>query len=228
MPKEGPKDFMETRKFVIKTSDFIEFKRKNLARRQITQALRKNLIAKSCKCELCDEIGRTSAHHKDYGRPLEVLWLCDSCHGKVHRSKHPLNPKNNKQTPTNISWEKGESVQVTFSIPAKHFIAIKKLSQKSGIPISKLIRREVIKDFPVQDRQLEFNFEEKNDDAQYEKIGSIHTLEKDNQSMQQQKFPELQEIWSEGNKDLSPVVHFRRLSEGYGNDARKLQYASPN
>lgn len=219
---------METKKFVIKSSDFIEFKRKNLARRQITQALRKNLIAKSCKCELCDEIGRTSAHHKDYGKPLEVLWLCDSCHGKVHRSKHPLNPKNNRQTPTNISWEKGESVQVTFSIPAKHFIAIKKLSQKSGIPISKLIRREVIKDFPVQDRQLEFNFEEKNDDAQSEEKRPLLHLVENNKILQRQELLELQEIWRQGNQSLPGMVDFHRLPKGYGNASSKLQRASIN
>jgi hypothetical protein len=216
---------METKKFVIKSSDFVEFKRKNLARRQITQAIRKNLITKSCKCELCDEVGRTSAHHKDYGKPLEVLWLCDGCHGKVHRSKHPLNPKNNRQTPTNVSWEKGESVQVTFSIPAQHFIAIKKLSQKSGIPISKLIRREVIKDFPVQDRQLEFNFEEKHDHPQHEQKRPLLYLAENNKIVHRQELPELQEIWGQGNQSLPGMVDFHRVSERHGNTSSQLQRA---
>jgi hypothetical protein len=43
-------------------------------------------------CERCgnspvDALGRSAvhAHHADYGRPLEVRWLCSTCHGLEHR-----------------------------------------------------------------------------------------------------------------------------------------------
>ena len=35
-------------------------------------------------CEICDG-AYTEAHHHDYFKPLEVIWLCDSCHGMIHR-----------------------------------------------------------------------------------------------------------------------------------------------
>ncbi len=30
------------------------------------------------------------AHHYDYSQPLEIVWLCVSCHVKVHRALHQI------------------------------------------------------------------------------------------------------------------------------------------
>ena len=34
----------------------------------------------------CDKCGlpATEAHHEDYTKPLEIIWLCSSCHGLLH------------------------------------------------------------------------------------------------------------------------------------------------
>ena len=44
---------------------------------------RKNIIKPYC-CFLCNKECRVQAHHSDYSKPLEVIWLCASCHKKLH------------------------------------------------------------------------------------------------------------------------------------------------
>ena len=34
-------------------------------------------------CKFCKN-PKVHAHHEDYTKPLEVVWLCNSCHRKVH------------------------------------------------------------------------------------------------------------------------------------------------
>jgi len=48
----------------------------------INHHIRKGEIER-LSCEVC---GRqdTHAHHEDYSKPLEVIWLCPSCHKKWH------------------------------------------------------------------------------------------------------------------------------------------------
>jgi hypothetical protein len=41
-------------------------------------------------CQSCGFKGRTDGHHKDYSKPLDVIWLCDPCHRQVHaQMRHP-------------------------------------------------------------------------------------------------------------------------------------------
>lgn len=51
------------------------------ASRLSKSALIKGLIKRS-PCEVCGFRG--DAHHDDYAKPLEVRWLCRSCHQKHH------------------------------------------------------------------------------------------------------------------------------------------------
>lgn len=52
--------------------------------RQIThRAIYTNKILKQ-SCAICGEI-KVEAHHKDYSKPLEIVWLCRKCHHQWHR-----------------------------------------------------------------------------------------------------------------------------------------------
>ena len=35
-------------------------------------------------CEVCASTSAVHAHHKDYAKPLDVVWLCARCHHRLH------------------------------------------------------------------------------------------------------------------------------------------------
>ena len=51
-------------------------------------ALKKGILVKQ-PCFICGE--KSEAHHPDYSRPLDVVWLCSSHHRQAH---HPLGESN--------------------------------------------------------------------------------------------------------------------------------------
>jgi hypothetical protein len=56
---------------------------KYVARNAVTVAIRsRRLVPRAC--EDCGEPHGVQAHHDDYGRPLEVHWLCVRCHNRTH------------------------------------------------------------------------------------------------------------------------------------------------
>lgn len=59
-----------------------EYKQKHAARDKVNKALVKGKIKKK-KCEWCGN-KYSEAHHSDYSKPLDVIWLCKRCHGQAH------------------------------------------------------------------------------------------------------------------------------------------------
>jgi len=59
----------------------------------LESAIEKGIIKRKTTCEVCGKEsvfkdGRTGiqAHHCDYNRPLDVLWLCQRCHHEWHKN----------------------------------------------------------------------------------------------------------------------------------------------
>lgn len=60
------------------------------AKWKVKQAIEKGLIKKANRCEICGSKGKIEAHHSDYRKPIDVNWLCKSCHKKLHIEKRKL------------------------------------------------------------------------------------------------------------------------------------------
>jgi uncharacterized paraquat-inducible protein A len=56
---------------------------KQKARMDVRVAIRNGSITKD-PCVICKE-KKVQAHHQDYSKPLEIVWLCAKCHTKAHK-----------------------------------------------------------------------------------------------------------------------------------------------
>ena len=72
------------------------------ARREMYLAIKSGRLVRKAYCEVCEtkegaivpksakgnrhptKIVRINAHHFDYARPIDVVFLCDTCHVRVH------------------------------------------------------------------------------------------------------------------------------------------------
>ena len=64
------------------------YKQKNIQKTKASSILSNEIafgrIAKPRRCSLCSKIKPLDGHHHDYDKPLDVTWLCRSCHKAIH------------------------------------------------------------------------------------------------------------------------------------------------
>lgn len=65
------------------------------AQTAVGNALRDGKIVRE-PCGVCASTENVHAHHKDYSKPLEVVWLCARCHHRLHALFPELEGKNKK------------------------------------------------------------------------------------------------------------------------------------
>ena len=57
------------------------------AKEALRYAVKTGKIKRGVECSRCgDSNKRIIGHHEDYSRKLDVIWLCDLCHQKLHRA----------------------------------------------------------------------------------------------------------------------------------------------
>jgi hypothetical protein len=60
-----------------------EDKRRQRAHKAVLQAIQKGFLFR-LPCERCGAV-KSLAHHEDYDKPLDVMWLCQPCHKQRHK-----------------------------------------------------------------------------------------------------------------------------------------------
>ena len=50
----------------------------------VERAIRKGVIVKPNNCCICGEETKLYAHHPNYNEPFNVIFVCQSCHKKIH------------------------------------------------------------------------------------------------------------------------------------------------
>lgn len=56
----------------------------------VGNSLKNGSLVRPDQCERCGGKCTPEAHHEDYSKPLDVDWLCTSCHGERHRELNEM------------------------------------------------------------------------------------------------------------------------------------------
>ena len=51
---------------------------------KLRRAVKRGVLVRPDMCGACSFVGKIEAHHKDYTKPLDVIWLCRACHVALH------------------------------------------------------------------------------------------------------------------------------------------------
>jgi hypothetical protein len=53
------------------------------AHNAVNNAIRDRRLEKG-PCAICGTLNNVQGHHRNYSKPLDVIWLCAQCHHRVH------------------------------------------------------------------------------------------------------------------------------------------------
>lgn len=74
------------------------------ARDVVYRAIKRGLLVRPAHCSRCDN-PKVQAHHNDYSKPLDVVWVCRRHHGILHVGIKPIQSKRPRR------WRAGYRVQ---------------------------------------------------------------------------------------------------------------------
>ena len=76
-----------------------EYPEKVQARDKVKYAVSTGELIRSSQCELCKKVCHTHGHHQDYSKPLDIIWLCPTCHISHHRNHKNCAERLSEKTP---------------------------------------------------------------------------------------------------------------------------------
>lgn len=56
------------------------------AHKAVYDAVKRGRLKRPETCSICNSECKPEAHHEDYARPLDVIWLCGDCHRGTHET----------------------------------------------------------------------------------------------------------------------------------------------
>jgi ribosomal protein S27AE len=101
----------------------------------VAEAIRKGVLIRK-SCERCGA-AKTDAHHEDYSKPLDVIWLCRKCHQQRHRELRQGSTEFVAFPYPRYSIEKVASVRIE---PATKR-ALERIAETEGRSLSSLINK---------------------------------------------------------------------------------------
>ena len=87
--KSNQESIEKHRNFYRKRKNMWRFKNRNRQEKQevtnvVSNAVQSGKLIKPKTCLCCDCERPLQAHHHDYDKPLDIIWLCSKCHGFIH------------------------------------------------------------------------------------------------------------------------------------------------
>jgi len=77
--------YYTTEKYLKWKRDYnARFPEKRIAINKANQAVIYRRLKIEKQCQKCKKITKLQKHHSDYSKPLQVDWLCPSCHKQLH------------------------------------------------------------------------------------------------------------------------------------------------
>lgn len=64
-----------------------KFKEKQIAVGRVNYALKTGKLIRPANCSVCGVECKPHAHHSDYSKPLDIVWVCIKCHVAIHNKK---------------------------------------------------------------------------------------------------------------------------------------------
>jgi ribosomal protein S27AE len=65
----------------------LRYPQKYLAWRTVSNSLRSGKLIKPDICSKCGSGKKIQAHHEDYSKPLDIIWLCFKCHRELEHQQ---------------------------------------------------------------------------------------------------------------------------------------------
>lgn len=87
---------------------------KRRAHSAVWREVRAGRIVRSPLCSCCDRKSKLQAHHADYSKPLDVVWLCPGCHASEHGETYQnRKPRGRGTTCSQLASQKSRLLRVS-------------------------------------------------------------------------------------------------------------------